>query len=154
MLDETIPIYYAGSKGHVFLCLHGAGHSAQSFAALAKLMKEQSTVVSFDFRGHGGHYRDDETEMSQANLIEDTIYIIKHVAAKYPTQSIILVGHSMGGSIATKTFDHMEQNKSSYPELQHIKGLFIIDVVEGSAMDALPFMESIVSSRPQQFSSV
>ena len=39
MLDGVIPIYYAGSKGHVFLCLHGAGHSAQSFAVLAKLMK-------------------------------------------------------------------------------------------------------------------
>ena len=49
--------------------------------------------------------------MSQANLIQDTIYIIKHVAAKYPTQSIVLVGHSMGGSIATKTFAHMDDNK-------------------------------------------
>jgi protein phosphatase methylesterase 1 len=60
----------------------------------------------------------------------------------------------MGGSIATKTFDHMEKNKADYPEISHIKGLFIIDVVEGSAMDALPFMESIVSSRPQQFSNI
>ena len=64
MLNDVVPIYYAGTKGHVFLCLHGAGHSAQSFAALAKIMKGQSTVVSFDFRGHGGHYREDETEMS------------------------------------------------------------------------------------------
>ena len=54
----------------------------------------------------------------------------------------------MGGSIATKTFDYLETNKGQYPEHSHIKGLFIIDVAEGSAMDALPFMESIVSSRP------
>ena len=38
--------------------------------------------------------------------------------------------------------------------MQHVKGLFIIDVVEGSAMDALPFMESIVKSRPTQFSNL
>jgi hypothetical protein len=39
MLNDTIPIFHAGTKGHVFLCLHGAGHSALSFAALAKIMK-------------------------------------------------------------------------------------------------------------------
>ena len=35
-LEGGVPIYIAGNKGHVFLCLHGAGHSALSFAALAK----------------------------------------------------------------------------------------------------------------------
>ena len=60
----------------------------------------------------------------------------------------------MGGSIATKTFDFLETNKEQYPEHSHIKGLFIIDVAEGSAMDALPFMESIVASRPNQFASI
>ena len=63
-LNDAVPIYYAGTKGHVFLCLHGAGHSALSFAALAKIMKPQSTVVSFDFRGHGLHYCENETELS------------------------------------------------------------------------------------------
>ena len=29
--------------------------------------------------------------------------------------------------------------------------LFVIDVVEGTAMDALPFMEQIVHSRPHHF---
>jgi protein phosphatase methylesterase 1 len=39
-IDGQIPIYVAGTQGHVFLCLHGAGHSALSFAALAKNLKE------------------------------------------------------------------------------------------------------------------
>jgi protein phosphatase methylesterase 1 len=55
-----------------------------------------------------------------------------------------MVGHSMGGSIATKTVDFVLKNNMDEVWTQHIKGLFIIDVVEGSAMDALPFMESIV----------
>jgi hypothetical protein len=38
-LDGKIPVYIAGTSGHVFLCLHGAGHSALSFAALAKNLK-------------------------------------------------------------------------------------------------------------------
>jgi len=72
MLDDKIPIYHAGTEGHLFFCLHGAGHSALSFAALAKLIKGEKykgTCVSFDFRGHGGHYRDDEIDLSEAVLI-------------------------------------------------------------------------------------
>ena len=65
-----------------------------------------------------------------------------------------MVGHSMGGSIATKTVDLIQREHSNEEWADHIKGLFIIDVVEGSAMDALPFMENIVRSRPDQFSSL
>jgi protein phosphatase methylesterase 1 len=52
-----------------------------------------------------------------------------------------MVGHSMGGSIATKTTDKLYNNLALYPFAKNIHGLFVIDVVEGSAMDALPFME-------------
>ena len=86
--------------------------------------------------------------MSQKTLIEDTIAMVKHVAARYPQQSIVMVGHSMGGSIATKATDYILANHAGEEWAKHIKGMFIIDVVEGSALDALPFMESIVKSRP------
>jgi hypothetical protein len=33
-------------------------------------------------------------------------------------------------------------------------GLFVIDVVEGTAMDALPFMENIVLKRPKKFQAL
>ena len=66
-IDGVAPCYYAGDTGHVFLCLHGAGHSALSFAALAKILKQEpynSTCVSFDFRGHGGHTHVEEALLS------------------------------------------------------------------------------------------
>jgi protein phosphatase methylesterase 1 len=50
----------------------------------------------------------------------------------------------MGGSIATKTVDLVLKSHKDEEWATHVKGLFIIDVVEGSAMDALPFMEAIV----------
>ena len=65
-----------------------------------------------------------------------------------------MVGHSMGGSIATKATDYIQKNHENESWAKHIKGMFIIDVVEGSALDALPFMESIVKSRPSQFSNL
>ena len=74
-LGGKVPTYIAGTKGHVFLCLHGAGHSALSFAALAKELKENYTVVAFDFRGHGDHFCENETDMSEQTLIEDTIVV-------------------------------------------------------------------------------
>ena len=152
MLDEKMPVYYAGNDGHVFLCLHGAGHSAMSFAALAVILKSapyNSTCVSFDFRGHGGHYCDNEQDMQQQNLVDETIRVIKHIAVKMPHQSIIIVGHSLGGSIATKTMQYVLDNHADDDWSKHIKGLFVIDVAEGSAMDALPHMEAIVRSRPE-----
>jgi hypothetical protein len=36
LINETVPVYTAGSAGHLFLCLHGAGSSALTFAALAE----------------------------------------------------------------------------------------------------------------------
>jgi pimeloyl-ACP methyl ester carboxylesterase len=158
-IDDKIPVYHAGTSGHVYLCLHGAGHSALSFALLARTMKQapyNSTVVAFDFRGHGDHYCDKEAEatLTVENLIIETIRAIKYCFEKYPDQSILLVGHSMGGAIATKTINQIMTDNVEDDWCKNVKGLCIIDVVEGSAMDALPFMESIVTNRPAQFTSL
>jgi len=61
-----VPVYIAGNEGHVFVCLHGCGHSSMSFACLARELKKRgNTVVAFDWRGHGGHYRENETDLSE-----------------------------------------------------------------------------------------
>jgi protein phosphatase methylesterase 1 len=101
-INGVVPLYIAGHTGHVFLCMHGAGHSALSFGALAKYMKDSYTVTAFDFRGHGDHHTDNDTDLSEETLIRDSIEVMKYVCAKFNEASIIIVGHSMGGSIATK----------------------------------------------------
>ena len=65
---------------------------------------------------------------------------------KYTEQSFLIVGHSMGGSIACFA---VEQITASSPYKDRIAGLVVIDVVEGTAMEALPFMEQIVKSKPK-----
>jgi protein phosphatase methylesterase 1 len=148
ILGGQIPLYIAGTKGHVFLCLHGAGHSALSFAALARELKTTSTILAFDFRGHGDHYCENETDLSEETLVGEAINVFQAVSLMFKDSSIILVGHSMGGSIATKTASKILQDHKTDEWHKQLQGLFVIDVVEGSAMDALPFMENIVTSRP------
>mmetsp|Transcript_20832 Transcript_20832/g.3370 ORF Transcript_20832/g.3370 Transcript_20832/m.3370 type:complete len:84 (-) Transcript_20832:683-934(-) len=54
MINDEIPLYLQGSEGTVFLCLHGAGHSALSFASLAQEFKDTPVIIAaFDFRQHG-----------------------------------------------------------------------------------------------------
>lgn len=57
----------------------------------------------------------------------------------------------MGGSIATKTAQKIEKDMAGSQINKALVSLFIIDVVEGTAMDALPFMEQIVKNRPNHF---
>ncbi len=58
----------------------------------------------------------------------------------------ILMGHSMGGAIAVHATFHNF--------IDSIMALIVIDVVEGTAVDALASMQSFLRSRPSSFSSV
>jgi len=102
-MDNRVPLYIAGNQGHVFLCMHGAGHSALSFAALAKQFKTDSTVVAFDFRGHGANTTENPNDLSEETLINDAIEVMRYTSELFREASIMIVGHSMGGSIATKS---------------------------------------------------
>jgi protein phosphatase methylesterase 1 len=145
-------LYWKGDNGPSILCLHGAGHSAQSFAPLAK-MNDRYRIISFDFRNHG--FNESTGELSQEILISDTIKVLEFIDKKFPDDTIIVIGHSMGGSIATKTVSDVLKNDEKYKSIcNKLSGLIVIDVVEGTAMEALPFMESIVKNRPTKFDSV
>lgn len=141
MIGGIVPLYKAGNSGHLFICLHGAGHSAMSFAVFAEKMKKDNTVYAFDFRGHGTHFCENEEDLSEATLIADTIKVFEHILKLHPNSSINLVGHSMGGSIATKTATKILNEMKESELSRALVTLFIIDVVEGTAMEALPFME-------------
>lgn len=112
--NGQVPIYQAGSVGHVFLCLHGAGSSALTFAPLAEHLKATGTVIAFDWRGHGQLLGiDDKLNLNTETLIQDTIEVLEYVRAKFPERSILLIGHAMGGALATKTLNFIEREMAN-----------------------------------------
>lgn len=70
------------------------------------------------------------------------------ISAMYPENAppIMLVGHSMGGAICV----HI----ASLELIPSLIGCVVIDVVEGTAMEALASMQSFLRSRPQSFKSI
>lgn len=129
-IDDKIPLYVAGSKGVIFFCLHGAGHSGLAFASLAKELKAESRVISFDFRGHGCSQQlhiglsrvAEDNDYSIATLILESLTVLHHVATKFPNTSIVIIGHSMGGAVAAKAVKKAFEEKSAYPWCDVIKG--------------------------------
>jgi len=60
---------------------------------------------------------------------------------------MVLVGHSLGGAVVT---DVAKSGKLG----TNVLGYAVLDVVEGSAMDALQSMQTYLSSRPAEFPSL
>ena len=67
---------------------------------------------------------------------------------------MIILGHSLGGGVAVKTCKHIlktEFNKDLYDKIQ---GLIVVDVVEGSAKEAIPFMMKVINNKQKEFNNI
>lgn len=60
---------------------------------------------------------------------------------------LILVGHSLGGAVVAEV-------AKSFALGERVLGYAVLDVVEGSAIDALQSMQTYLSTRPLGFSSM
>ena len=114
-------------------------------------------MVAPDLRGHGkrcvinsyvGHtFVENEKDLSAETLTNDCIELINHILPDTPENArvpIVLIGHSMGGGIAVQI--------ASHPSIkQRIRGLIVIDVVEGSALNSLHVMMNVLQKKPQEF---
>ncbi|CCD23854.1 phosphoprotein phosphatase methylesterase 1 NDAI_0C01940 [Naumovozyma dairenensis CBS 421] len=156
--DCTIPIY---------IFHHGAGSSGLSFANLAKEVYERSSgkcgCFSFDARGHGKTVPIDPTKpisygreifvqdfkslitwFYQTQLIE--IFSSKQNEKKHI--SLILVGHSLGGSICTFVHPSLDKMIRS-----HVLGVAMFDIVEEAAILALEKVDHFLKNTPNAFNS-
>ncbi|KAJ7107063.1 Alpha/Beta hydrolase protein [Mycena epipterygia] len=157
-----VRVYYTAPKpklgdgeGTVLVCHHGAGYSGLSFACLAReitgVSKGECGVLAVDARRHGKTKTTAEKEDEDLGvdvLVEDLFHTLRAVfpdPAAAPT--LLLVGHSMGGAVVVRACPLLLEQK------YRVSGVAVLDVVEGSAMEALPHMHSLLNARPDGFDS-
>ncbi|CAD5112135.1 DgyrCDS1374 [Dimorphilus gyrociliatus] len=145
--DDVFRIYLAGSEGPACVFLHGGGYSGLSWAVLTKdlISSVRCRVVAIDLRGHGDSKAEDEDDLSAETLSRDVGNVL-NAFYKDEIPPIVLIGHSMGGAIAV----HAAVNN----HIPNLVGLCVIDVVEGTAMDALSHMQGVLRGRPKTFKSL
>lgn len=105
--------------------------------------------MAVDLRAHGETKTDNDNDLSIEVLCRDVMDVID---TKYGDNSkIVLVGHSMGGALAAKIASRDLAKEGKRFKLQAV---VVIDVVEGTAMEAIGSMHRIIASRPQSFGSI
>lgn len=141
-------VYIKGDSGPVFFLLHGGGFSGLSWSILSSVLVEkiECQCYAIDIRGHGDSETSDETDLSIYTMSNDLKEIVEKLWENEECPLICLVGHSMGGALAVHT--------AARNYISNLIGLIVIDVVEGSAMDALSSMQTFLQGRPKIFNSV
>ncbi|XP_058450219.1 protein phosphatase methylesterase 1 [Malaya genurostris] len=133
--------------GPLLVLLHGGGFSALSWAhfsmEITKIIHCQCLAI--DIRGHGDTYTSNEDDLSAETLAQDIGDVLQNIYGE-SSPPIILIGHSMGGAICVHV---------AYLNIvSALIGIVVIDVVEGTALEALASMQSFLRSRPNTFRSI
>ncbi|KAI0009118.1 protein phosphatase methylesterase [Xylariaceae sp. FL0662B] len=155
--NPTIHAYLTSpvGKGPLFVMHHGAGSSGLSFAVVGDEIRKRlpsAGILSLDARGHGSTTipEGQEINLSLDVLAADLLSVILLTQKEMKWQelpSIILVGHSLGGAVVTEIAKSGRLGNN-------VLGYAVLDVVEGSAIDALQSMHTYLSTRPAGFASL
>ena len=160
------------STGPCLVLIHGGGYSGLTWSLFVRSLKEicDCRVVAIDLRGHGSTQTEDDHDLSLSRLVDDIYNVLVSLfngddqpakgepdemdgAGYKPADEPIslpplcLIGHSMGGALVV----HSSFKLSS---ICMITGLIVIDVVEGTALDALQSMHMVLKNRQKSFSSI
>ncbi|KAI8629366.1 Alpha/Beta hydrolase protein [Xylariaceae sp. FL1651] len=152
--NPTIHAYLTSpvGKGPLFVMHHGGGSSGLSFAVIGDEIRKilpSAGILSLDARGHGsttipeGQSLDLSLETLAGDLFS-AIQLTQQEMKWAQLPSIILVGHSMGGAVVTELAHAGSLGNA-------LLGYAVLDVVEGSAIDALQHMHTYLSTRPKGF---
>ncbi|PAV68807.1 hypothetical protein WR25_20980 [Diploscapter pachys] len=143
--EDSFNVYLKGSAGPIFLVLHGGGYTGLTWACFAEDLSRRidCRIIAPDLRGHGETQTADDANLSAQQQINDIEEIVKQTIAQNENSPVCLIGHSMGGALAVRVAE-----RGNVPNLV---GLVVIDVVEGSAMEALSGMITFLRSRPTTF---
>lgn len=147
----------ATPKDPLLVLHHGAGSSALSwslFTVEVKRLLPEVGILALDARDHGSTVWDStgasSSDLSLSVLSQDMVDMINLTASKLSWPNLprlLLVGHSLGGAVVVNV-------AKSGALGTNILGYSVLDVVEGSAIDALQHMQKYLASRPLSFESL
>lgn len=132
---------------------HGAGSSGLSFALVASEIRKvlpSAGILAIDARGHGETNTPDDQDLSLSTLAQDLVLMVNLARERSGWETppdLVLVGHSLGGAVVAEV-------AKSYALGNTVLGYAVLDVVEGSAIDALQSMQTYLSTRPSVFTSL
>eukprot|EP00842_Homolaphlyctis_polyrhiza_P003444 jgi/Hompol1/40/HPOL_000834-RA len=86
-----------------------------------------------------------DDDLSLTTLSDDLAAIVAH-ALQSRQRDLFLVGHSLGGAVVV---DAMARGL-----IKNVRGVAVLDVVEGTAVDSLVHMKSLLATRPASFPSL
>ncbi len=146
---EEFAFYTSGlteEETPVLLLLHGGGCTGLSFAAMAKRLKGHMPLVAMDQRCHGETKAEGELDIDTLvrDVVEVTGCLFEGALGRAGVPPLVLCGHSVGGSVAARVAAH-----GGLPVVATV----LIDVTEGTALEALPHMGAWVAGRPASFAT-
>jgi len=112
-------------------------------------------ILSLEAREHGSVVvsttsGEEILDFSISTLVNDAMAMIRGVQEQQKWTQLppsVFIGHSLGGAVAT----HIAASGVLSAQLV---GFLVLDVVEGSAIEALSHMRTYLASRPPSFASV
>ncbi|KAI9894668.1 MAG: Protein phosphatase methylesterase 1 [Vezdaea aestivalis] len=149
------------NSGPLFVMHHGAGSSGLSFAVCSSEIRKQlpnAGVMSLDARGHGAtaiRVEDNQAEKEPVDMslpvlsrdLVDSLQLLQERLLWLKLPDLILVGHSLGGAVVTDVAKSGALGGS-------VLAFAVLDVVEGSVIDALQSMQTYLSTRPCSFKTL
>lgn len=97
------PLADSAQPAGVAVIVHGLGeHSGRYNHVAAHLNRWGWSVVSYDHRGHGQSGGGRGLLPTDSAFLSDLGQVLTEVRRTYPTQKLLLIGHSMGGLIAAR----------------------------------------------------
>ena len=127
--------------------------------SLRTKLNGECNVLAYDARGHGASHGSRDTVLSLDQLSMDLCALVTNLYPDLNTRGCLLVGHrcvsfrsyrltlvtcfSMGGPVIA--------NIAAKRLLPNVRGIVVVDVVEGTALQALSGMTALLSKRPTAF---
>ncbi|KAH7328726.1 Alpha/Beta hydrolase protein [Stachybotrys elegans] len=142
-------------NGPLFVMHHGAGSSGLSFAVVGSEIRRRlpaAGILAIDCRGHGSTVAPEgsDLDLGLATLSGDLYNVVEATKLEMKWEKlphVVLVGHSLGGAVVTDLAMSGRLGSS-------LLAYTVLDVVEGSAMDALQSMQTYLSTRPSGFATM